>query len=308
MFILNFLILIIFILISVAFYVVLERKVLGLIQLRKGPFKVGFLGILQPFSDAIKLFSKESFFLFFGNLIIYYFMPLFSLIISLNMWCLYPSLYNFISFPLGILFFICSSSFLVYGVLLAGWSSNSMYSMIGSIRSVAQSISYEVCLFLIIFILVIFFNNFNFIKLSFLQNFNWFIFFGFFMFLILFSCILAETNRSPFDFAEGESELVSGFNVEYSSFNFSFIFLSEYANMILMSFILSLLFLGGDFFNLMFFLKVMFVGFTFIWIRATLPRYRYDKLMILCWKIYLPIGLNFMMFCFNLKLVINFII
>nr|YP_009987517.1 NADH dehydrogenase subunit 1 [Bambusiphaga taibaishana]QBZ37977.1 NADH dehydrogenase subunit 1 [Bambusiphaga taibaishana] len=304
MFILNFLILVIFVMISVAFYVVLERKVLGYIQIRKGPTKVGILGIFQPFSDAIKLFSKESFFLFFGNLIIYYFMPLFMLIISLNLWCLYPLFYNWTCFNLGLLFFICSSSFLVYGVLLAGWSSNSMYSLIGSIRSIAQSISYEVCLFLVMFIFLIFFNSFNLINFFYLQYLNWFFFFGFFMFLVLFSCILAETNRSPFDFAEGESELVSGFNVEYSSFNFSFIFLAEYMNMILMSFIMSLMFLGGDFFSMYFFLKIMILSFSFIWIRGTLPRYRYDKLMILCWKIYLPTVLNFMLFSFNLLLMI----
>nr|YP_009987504.1 NADH dehydrogenase subunit 1 [Bambusiphaga furca]QBZ37964.1 NADH dehydrogenase subunit 1 [Bambusiphaga furca] len=305
MFTLNFLILIILILVSVAFYVVLERKVLGYIQIRSGPSKVGFLGILQPFSDAIKLFSKESFFLYFGNLIIYYLMPLLSLVVSLNLWCLYPFKFNLISFSLGVLFFICSSSFLVYGVLLGGWSSNSMYSMIGSIRSIAQSISYEVCMFLVLFILIIFFDSFNFINIFNLQTLNWFFFFFFFLFLILFSCILAETNRSPFDFAEGESELVSGFNVEYSSFNFSFIFLAEYMNMIFMSFILALFFMGGDYYNFFFFLKVIILSFSFIWIRGTLPRYRYDKLMILCWKIYLPVGLNFMLFCFNLILVIN---
>nr|QBZ38120.1 NADH dehydrogenase subunit 1 [Malaxella flava]QBZ38133.1 NADH dehydrogenase subunit 1 [Malaxella flava] len=305
MFILNFLILILFILISVAFYVVLERKVLGFIQCRKGPSKVGLLGIFQPFSDAIKLFSSESFFLYFGNLVIYYFMPGFMLIISMNMWCLYPLEINMICFPLGLLFFICLSSFMVYGVLLSGWSSNSIYSLIGSIRSIAQSISYEVCLFLVMFIFIIFFNSFNLINFFYLQLMNWFIFFGFFKFLILFSCMLAETNRSPFDLAEGESELVSGFNVEYSSFNFSFIFLSEYMNMIFMSLIMSLIFLGGDFYSLFFFLKVMGLSFMFIWIRGTLPRYRYDKLMILCWKIYLPVGLNFLLLMFNLLLIIS---
>nr|QBZ38068.1 NADH dehydrogenase subunit 1 [Bambusiphaga citricolorata] len=305
MFTMNFLILIILIFISVAFYVVLERKVLGYIQIRKGPSKVGFLGVFQPFSDAIKLFSSESFFLYFGNLIIYYFMPLFSLVISLNLWCLYPTNFNFISFSFGVLFFICSSSFLVYGVLLGGWSSNSMYSLIGSIRSIAQSISYEVCLFLMLFILIIFFDSFNLVNFFFLQTVNWFFFFFFFLFLIMFSCVLAETNRSPFDFAEGESELVSGFNVEYSSFNFSFIFLSEYMNMIFMSFVLGLFFMGGNYFSFIFFLKIMVLCFSFIWIRGTLPRYRYDKLMILCWKIYLPVGLNFMLFGFNLVLFIN---
>nr|QBZ38185.1 NADH dehydrogenase subunit 1 [Sogata hakonensis] len=300
MFLLNFLILILMIMISVAFYVLLERKVLGYIQVRKGPNKVGVFGVLQPFSDAIKLFTKESYFVFFGNLIIYFFMPLLGLMISMNLWCLYPSFYNFVSFPLGILFFICCSSFLVYSILLSSWSSNSLYSLIGCMRSVAQSISYEVCMFLVMFNLIMIFNCLNLIKFHFLQNLNWLLFLCYPLFLILFSCILAETNRSPFDFSEGESELVSGFNTEYSSFNFSFIFLSEYMNMIFMSFILTLMFLGGNFFSLIFFFSVMLLNFTFIWIRGSFPRFRYDKLMILCWKIYLPISLNYFFFFLNL--------
>nr|YP_009629410.1 NADH dehydrogenase subunit 1 [Saccharosydne procerus]AVV32035.1 NADH dehydrogenase subunit 1 [Saccharosydne procerus] len=305
MFFLNYLILLIFLMISVAFYVLLERKILGLIQNRVGPFSVGILGILQPFSDAIKLFSKESYFIYFGNVFIYFFMPFLSLLISLNLWCLYPLLNNFISFPLGVLFFICCSSFMVYGILLSGWSSNSMYSMLGSIRSVAQSISYEVCMFLIMFILIVIFNSFNFINFFFLQQLNWFIIIGFPLFLILFACFLAETNRSPFDFSEGESELVSGFNLEYSSFNFSFIFLSEYLNMIFMSFLLCLFFFGGNFFDLMFYFSVMILNFVFIWIRGTFPRFRYDKLMIMCWKIYLPISLNYLFIFFNLFMMVN---
>nr|YP_009987543.1 NADH dehydrogenase subunit 1 [Epeurysa nawaii]QBZ38003.1 NADH dehydrogenase subunit 1 [Epeurysa nawaii]QBZ38016.1 NADH dehydrogenase subunit 1 [Epeurysa nawaii] len=303
MFVLNFFILAILILISVAFYVVLERKILGYLQIRKGPFKVGFIGILQPFSDAIKLFSKESFFIYFGNLMIYYFMPFFSLLISLNLWCLYPLTHNFISFPLGVLFFVCCSSFMVYGTLLSGWSSNSIYSLIGSIRSIAQSISYEVCLFLILFVLIILFDSFNLMTFFFIQNLNWFVYMNMFLFLMLMSCVLAETNRSPFDFSEGESELVSGFNVEYSSFNFSFIFLSEYSNMIFMSFLMGLFFLGGNYYEFFFFLSVMILSILFIWIRGSLPRYRYDKLMILCWKIYLPVSLNLFLFTFFLMMI-----
>nr|QWW90539.1 NADH dehydrogenase subunit 1 [Matsumuramata muiri] len=304
MFTLNFLILIIFVLISVAFYVLLERKVLGYMQIRSGPFKVGILGILQPFSDAIKLFSKESYYIYFGNSVIYFFMPFLGLLISMNMWCLFPCLFNFISFPLGLMFFICCSSFLVYSILLSSWSSNSLYSLIGCIRSVAQSISYEVCMFLLMFNLVMFFNSFNLIKFFYLQNLNWFLLIGYPMFLMLFSCILAETNRSPFDFSEGESELVSGFNTEYSSFNFSFIFLSEYMNMIFMSFLINLFFLGGDYFKLIFFFSVMVLNLSFIWIRGSFPRFRYDKLMIMCWKVYLPTALNFFFLCMNLFILV----
>nr|QBZ38211.1 NADH dehydrogenase subunit 1 [Mahmutkashgaria sulcatus] len=304
MFILNFLFLVVLVLISVAFYVLLERKVLGYIQIRKGPFKVGILGILQPFSDAIKLFSKESYFIYFGNMLIYFFMPLLGLLTSMNIWCLFPCSFNFISFPLGLMFFICCLSFLVYSIILSSWSSNSLYSLIGCIRSVAQSISYEVCMFLLLFNLVIFFNGFNLIKFFYLQILNWFLLVGYPMFLMLFSCFLAETNRSPFDFSEGESELVSGFNTEYSSFNFSFIFLSEYMNMVFMSFMMSLVFLGGDFFSLFFFMSVMALNFSFIWIRGSFPRFRYDKLMIMCWKIYLPSSLHFFFFFLNIYVLI----
>nr|YP_009468952.1 NADH dehydrogenase subunit 1 [Changeondelphax velitchkovskyi]AVC55487.1 NADH dehydrogenase subunit 1 [Changeondelphax velitchkovskyi] len=300
MFFLNFLVLLGLILISVAFYVLLERKVLGYMQMRKGPYKVGLVGLLQPFSDAIKLFSKESYFLYFGNLIIYYLMPLIGLLTSMNLWCLYPSVFNLISFPLGLLFFIVCSSFMVYSILLSSWSSNSCYSLIGCIRSVAQSISYEVCMFLVMFNLIFFLDSFNLIKFFHAQHWNWFLLMGYPLFLILYSCILAETNRSPFDFSEGESELVSGFNTEYSSFNFSFIFLAEYMNMIFMSLILSLMFLGGNFFSFIFFLKMMALNFSFIWIRGSFPRLRYDKLMMICWKIYLPISLHYFFVFMNI--------
>nr|YP_010118116.1 NADH dehydrogenase subunit 1 [Sogatella kolophon]QPN54210.1 NADH dehydrogenase subunit 1 [Sogatella kolophon] len=293
MFILNFLILVLLVLISVAFFVLLERKVLGFIQIRSGPFKVGLMGILQPFSDAIKLFSKESYYIYFGNLLIYYFMPLFGLMISMNMWILYPNIFNFINFTLGLLFFIVCSGFMVFSILLMSWASNSSYSMIGCLRSVAQSVSYEVCMFLVMFNLIFFFTSFNLINFYFIQALNWLLILAYPLFLILYSCVLAETNRSPFDFSEGESELVSGFNTEYSSFNFSFIFLTEYMNMIFMSLILVLMFMGGDFVALNFFLKMMLINFSFIWIRGSFPRLRYDKLMMICWKIYLPVTLHY---------------
>nr|WNK76397.1 NADH dehydrogenase subunit 1 [Sogatella furcifera]WNK76449.1 NADH dehydrogenase subunit 1 [Sogatella furcifera] len=293
MFILNFLILILFVLISVAFYVLLERSVLGFIQIRSGPFKVGFIGVLQPFSDAIKLFSKESYYIYFGNLLIYYLMPLFGLMVSMNLWTLYPNIFNLINFSLGLLFFIVCSGFMVFGILMSSWASNSSYSLIGCLRSVAQSVSYEVCMFLVLFNLIFFFSSFNLMNFYFVQIFNWLLILGYPLFLILFSCVLAETNRSPFDFSEGESELVSGFNTEYSSFNFSFIFLTEYMNMIFMSLILVLMFMGGDFFSLSFFFKMMVMNFGFIWIRGSFPRLRYDKLMMICWKIYLPVTLHY---------------
>nr|WOW98995.1 NADH dehydrogenase subunit 1 [Cixiini sp.] len=296
MFMLSCLFLLLFIFVGVAFYVLMERKVLGYIQFRKGPSKLGFMGILQPFSDAIKLFSKESYFIYFGNCFIYYIVPLLSLVISSCLWLLYPLLVNFISFNLGSLFFLACSGLGVYFVMLAGWSSNSLYSLIGCIRAVAQSISYEICMFFIVLIFIMLIGGLNLMNFYWIQSNTWMFFLAFPLFLIFFSCVLAETNRSPFDLAEGESELVSGFNVEYSSFLFSFIFLSEYMNMMFMSFLVGLIFLGGDFFNYVFFLKVVFICFLFIWVRGTFPRFRYDKLMFLSWKCFLPVSINYYFF------------
>nr|AZZ89036.1 NADH dehydrogenase subunit 1 [Achilidae gen. 1 sp. n. 1 SX-2018] len=297
----------IFVLIGVAFFTLFERSVLGYIHYRSGPNKVGGLGLLQPFSDALKLFSKEFYFISFGNYFIYYFVPLLGLVISLLFWLLYPFFFNLISFVFGLMFFLCCSGLGVYVIMVAGWSSNSMYSMLGCLRSVAQSISYEVCFFLVIVCFIIYIESFNFIDYYFFQLGIWFFFFSFPLFFIFFSCICAECNRTPFDFAEGESELVSGFNLEYGSFSFSLFFLSEYSNMIFMSFLMCLLFLGGDFFSFFFFFKVLFLIFLFIWIRGTFPRYRYDKLMYLSWKCYLPVVLNYIVFFVFLSCFLFFI-
>nr|WOW99008.1 NADH dehydrogenase subunit 1 [Oecleopsis sp.] len=304
MFFFGCLFIMIFIFLGVAFFILLERKVLGYIQFRKGPSKLGFFGLFQPFSDAISLFSSESFFIYFGNFVIYYIIPIFGLVFSCLMWLLYPLSCFFISLNLGILIFICISGLGVYFTMLAGWSSNSLYSMIGCIRAVAQSVSYEVSLFLILLCVVLLNGYLNLSYFYLFQYYSWFFFLCFPLFLIFFSCMLAETNRSPFDFAEGESELVSGFNVEYSSFSFSFIILSEYMNIMFMSFICSLIFMGGDFFNFFFFFSVLFMCFMFIWIRGTFPRYRYDKLMYLSWKSYLPVVLNYFMMIMFMKILV----
>nr|YP_010026046.1 NADH dehydrogenase subunit 1 [Lophops carinata]QOQ36890.1 NADH dehydrogenase subunit 1 [Lophops carinata] len=297
----------IIILLGVAFFTLFERKVLGYIQFRKGPNSVGILGLLQPFSDALKLFSKEYFFLGFGNYFIYYFIPIVGLTVSLLFWLVYPMPLNFMNFVLGLLFFLCCSGVGVYSIMISGWSSNSIYSLLGSMRSIAQSISYEVCFFLIILCLVVYVEDFNLMNYFSFQEYIWFFFFCYPLALIFFSCCLAETNRSPYDFSEGESELVSGFNVEYSSFMFSLFFLSEYSNMLFLSFFMTLIFFGSNLFSFVFYFKVMGFVYLFIWIRGTFPRYRYDKLMYLSWKCYLPVSMNFFLYFISMKIFLYFI-
>nr|YP_009434374.1 NADH dehydrogenase subunit 1 [Athetis lepigone]ATE89082.1 NADH dehydrogenase subunit 1 [Athetis lepigone]ATE89095.1 NADH dehydrogenase subunit 1 [Athetis lepigone] len=298
------LILIIGVLVGVAYLTLLERKVLGYIQIRKGPNKVGLMGILQPFSDAIKLFTKEQTYPNFSNYMSYYFSPVVSFILSLMIWLLIPYYFNMISFNLGILFFLCCTSLGVYTVMIAGWSSNSNYALLGGLRAVAQTISYEVSLALILMSSIIMIMDFNLLNFSLFQNFIWFIFLMFPLSLCWMSSSLAETNRTPFDFAEGESELVSGFNIEYSSGGFALIFLAEYSSILFMSMLFVLLYMGGYNLSFIFYLKLMLISFFFIWVRGTLPRYRYDKLMYLAWKSYLPVSLNFLLFFLGFKILL----
>nr|ALO77125.1 NADH deshydrogenase subunit 1 [Stilpnonotus mexicanus] len=300
----SMIILIVCVLVGIAFLTLLERKVLGYVQIRKGPNKVGLIGILQPFSDAIKLFTKEQTFPFMSNFNIYYFSPVINLFFSLFLWASIPLFTGLFGFNLSILFFLSVSSLGVYTIMLAGWSSNSNYSLLGSLRSVAQTISYEVSLALIFmsFIyLILSMNLFDFLKF---QKITWFLFLCLPLCFMWVISSLAETNRTPFDFAEGESELVSGFNVEYSSGGFAMIFLAEYGSILYMSMICVLIFLGGDFYSIFFFLKLTLVSFFWIWVRGTLPRFRYDKLMGLAWKIFLPISLNYLILFFSFKMII----
>nr|ATN40449.1 NADH dehydrogenase subunit 1 [Xizicus howardi] len=297
------LILIVGVLIGVAFLTLLERKVLGYIQIRKGPNKVGFVGLPQPFADVIKLLTKESTYPVLSNYFLYYFSPIFSLFLVLLVWMVYPFLTVMFTFNLGLLFFLCCTSMGVYTVMIAGWSSNSNYALLGGLRAVAQTISYEVSLALILLSFVFLIDGYclmNFIKY---QNYIWFLFLSFPLMLAWFASCLAETNRTPFDFAEGESELVSGFNVEYSSGGFALIFMAEYASILFMSMLFCVMFMGSDVFSFVFFFKVAFLSFMFIWVRGTLPRFRYDKLMYLAWKGFLPLSLNFLFFYLGLKVI-----
>nr|WIL79899.1 NADH dehydrogenase subunit 1 [Trichodes sp.] len=298
----SLIILLVFVLIGVAFLTLLERKLLGYIQTRKGPNKVGFIGILQPFSDAIKLFTKEQIFPYLSNLNLYFFSPMVNLFLSLLLWMCMPFYSMFLNFNYSLLFFLIVSSLGVYTIMIAGWASNSNYAMLGSMRSVAQTISYEVSLALILMCFLFLILSFNFYYFMVYQKYVWLIFLMFPLCLMWFISSLAETNRSPFDFAEGESELVSGFNVEYSSAGFAMIFLAEYSSILFMSMLCVMIFLGGDYYSWFFYMKLLFFSFLWVWVRGTLPRYRYDKLMNLAWKIYLPISLNYIFFYLGLSL------
>lgn len=300
--IIGILILMIGVLIRLAFLTLLERKVLGYIQIRKGPNKLGYIGILQPFSDGIKLFNKEIIYPNYSNYLIYYNSPIIGFVISLIIWILIPYYFNLISFNLGFLFFLSNIRLGVYILLISGWSSNSNYSLLGGLRAVAQTISYEVRLALIMMSRLILIISLNIIKLSLFQTNLWFIVIIFPLRLCFFSSLIAETNRTPFDFAEGESELVSGFNIEYSRGGFALIFLAEYSIILFIRILFVLLYIGGYNLTLLFYLKLRLISFIFIWVRGTLPRYRYDKLMYLCWKIYLPVSLNFLLFYIGLKI------
>ena len=296
----KFLIIIIPVLISVAYLTLAERKVLGYSQIRKGPNIIGIYGLLQPLADGVKLFSKEMVIPNHVSLFLYFFTPILALTLALLIWTVFPLGENivFSDINLGVLFIFAISSIGVYAILMSGWSSNSKYAFLGSLRAAAQMISYEVSIGLIIISVILISGTFNLslIVESQIQS-IWFIFPLIPSAIMFFISCLAETNRAPFDLTEGESELVSGFNVEYSSMSFALFFLAEYSHIIFMSFLFSLLFLGGwGFFGLssdiIFFLKGSFIVFCFIWVRTSFPRLRYDQLMSLLWKCYLPLSLS----------------
>nr|AGO50139.1 NADH dehydrogenase subunit 1 [Kamimuria wangi] len=302
------LLLVICVLVGVAFLTLLERKVLGYIQIRKGPNKVGFVGIPQPFSDAIKLFTKEQTYPVLSNYLPYYFSPVFTLFLALLVWMIMPYMTGMFMFEVGLLFFLSCTSLGVYTVMIAGWSSNSNYALLGGLRGVAQTISYEVSLALILLSFVFLINGYCLKEFLDFQEYIWFMFLTFPLMLSWFASCLAETNRTPFDFAEGESELVSGFNVEYSSGGFALIFLGEYASILFMSMLFSVLFLGCDIYSGLFFMKLALVSFAFVWVRGTLPRFRYDKLMYLAWKSFLPLSLNYLVLFLGFKVFLMFLL
>nr|YP_010241757.1 NADH dehydrogenase subunit 1 [Tridentarius dentatus]QTI82445.1 NADH dehydrogenase subunit 1 [Tridentarius dentatus] len=294
------------ILLAVAFFTLFERKGLSYIQIRKGPNKVGLAGLPQPIADAAKLLTKEIAKPTMANYSPYFIAPVFSFILALLLWQLYPSSYSLGYFKWGILFFLCVSALNVYGTLLAGWSSNSKYALLGSLRAIAQTISYEVSMALILLFPLFIIGSFSFIEIKESQNLIWL---GLLMLpvsFIWYTTCVAETNRAPFDFAEGESELVSGFNIEYGAAGFALIFLAEYANILVMSLFSALLFFGAENLifisnDIIFMMKVLFFAFAFIWVRGSYPRFRYDLLMGLTWKGFLPAALALLMIVLTLS-------
>nr|QKK69310.1 NADH dehydrogenase subunit 1 [Anterhynchium abdominale] len=296
MILLNFifyLILILGSLISVAFITLLERKILGYMQDRKGPNKVGIVGIIQPFSDAIKLFMKENIKLIKVNYIMYYLSPLIGFFLSMLMLLSFVNLVNLFAVEYSLLLFLCYLSMLVYVIMIAGWSSNSNYSMLGGVRAIIQSLSYEVVLFLIFFCMFMYIESFN------LFDYQMFIYsklilMNFPLCMIYFFSILADLNRIPFDFIEGESELVSGFNTEYMSGSFAMFFLSEYLMILILSMWMSLMMFNSKLNSFVFIIQVIFFVVMVIFVRGILPRMRYDWMMYFCWYEILPLVLLFM--------------
>ena len=297
-------------LVAVAYLTLLERKVMASMQQRRGPNVVGLFGLLQPLADGLKLLIKETILPSSANTIIFILAPIITFLLALVTWSVIPFGADMVLIDLnvGILFVFAISSLGVYGIIAAGWSSNSKYSFLGALRSAAQMVSYEVSIGLIIMCVLLCAGSLNLSEIVYAQKEVWYCVPLFPLFIMFFISGLAETNRAPFDLPEAEAELVSGYNTEYAAMGFALFFLGEYANMILMCSVLTILFLGGWLplinippFNLIpgvfwFGFKVTILLFVFVWVRAAFPRYRYDQLMRLGWKVFLPFSLAWVLF------------
>lgn len=319
LYVVNFLIIVIPLLLAVAFFTLAERKLLGVMQRRRGPNVVGAYGLLQPLADGLKLFSKEGIVPSNANKLIFIISPLLTFIISLMGWVVIPySQYSVLAdIDLGLLYLFALSSLGVYGIIMSGWSSNSKYAFLGALRSTAQMVSYEISIGFIIATLVVCSGSFKLSNIIDSQRYVWYIIPFFPLFLMFFISGLAETNRHPFDLPEAESELVSGYNVEYSAMGFALFSLGEYGNMLLMSSLTIILFLGGwhsvfagaTFFSGSFWfgLKICVFVILFVWMRGALPRYRYDQLMHIGWKIFLPVSLAYFLLTYFILITFNFL-
>ena len=296
------------VLLGVAYLTYAERKVLGAIQLRKGPNVVGPFGLLQPFADALKMLTKETIIPAGANRGLFVIAPLVTFTLALVAWAVIPVNEHWViaNINVGVLYLFAISSLGVYGIIIAGWASNSIYAFLGALRSAAQMVSYEVSMGFVIVCVLLCAGSLNLSQIVLAQRHIWFAIPLLPMFVVFFISGLAETNRAPFDLAEGDTEIVAGFFVEYSSMSFALFYLGEYANMMLISATTTVLFLGGWLSPLpfppftwvpgvfWFILKVLICLFMFLWVRATLPRYRYDQLMRLGWKVFLPLSLGWL--------------
>nr|YP_009300385.1 NADH dehydrogenase subunit 1 [Urocitellus richardsonii]YP_010234554.1 NADH dehydrogenase subunit 1 [Urocitellus parryii]AKL82665.1 NADH dehydrogenase subunit 1 [Urocitellus richardsonii]QTA72897.1 NADH dehydrogenase subunit 1 [Urocitellus parryii] len=309
MFMINLLLLIIPILVAMAFLTLIERKMLGYMQLRKGPNVVGPYGLLQPFADAMKLFIKEPMKPLTSSIMLFIIAPTLALTLAFTMWIPLPMPMPLINMNMGVLFILATSSLAVYAILWSGWASNSKYALIGALRAVAQTISYEVTLAIILLSVLLMNGSFTLSTLITTQQFTWLLLPTWPLAMMWFISTLAETNRAPFDLTEGESELVSGFNVEYAAGPFALFFMAEYTNIIMMNALTVTLFMGAllnpifpETFTLNFTLKTLILTSTFLWIRASYPRFRYDQLMHLLWKNFLPLTLALCMWHISLPI------
>nr|WAQ70692.1 NADH dehydrogenase subunit 1 [Histiotus montanus] len=311
MYFMNLLATLIPILLAVAFLTLLERKVLGYMQLRKGPNIVGPYGLLQPIADAIKLFTKEPLQPLMSSHTLFIIAPTLALTLALMMWTPLPMPHPLINMNLSILFMLALSSLAVYAIMWSGWASNSKYALIGALRAVAQTISYEVTLAIIVLSILLMNGSFTLSTLIITQEHIWLVLPSWPLTMMWFISTLAETNRAPFDLTEGESELVSGFNVEYAGGPFALFFLAEYANIIMMNALTVVLFLGAhnnpmlpELYTTNFTIKALMLTTTFLWVRASYPRFRYDQLMHLLWKNFLPLTLAMCMWHVTLPIIL----